>query len=425
MQTSTEIPGFEYRIGAKDDPSSETTVIELTSKDPKELDAYEQATRTYLERKVPGLFQLRYRDAFKRRSSAQETHLESTYSELLTRTLLNLGTEYWIVADEAEIHRLMSMHHTFTLLKGGKLHLAALSPKVERILDVGCGTGVWAAEMAKQYPHTEIIGIDISPLQIQNYLPRNVKILKQDIEESWGFPADHFDHINISHLNGCVRDWGELLRRANHHLKPNGTLEALETDFTTLFSDNGKDTPALHFWNSQLVKAGYLHGRTFGIAPHLADRFKDGGFIFNNETVFKMPTKPYSLEEPAQQLGAEWMLNAISGYDAWSTKLFTQRLHFTLEDTHRLLQDVKNEARDPLTHSYFHVHVVTGTKRSSLHISPIVDEQKEVERAIVQYFRHSRLVRKIGIAMLAFYLFQLYFALTGPGPESGCFTRKG
>ena len=31
-----------------------------------------------------------------------------------------------------------------------------------RVLDLGCGTGVWLSEMAKQFPSTELVGIDLN-----------------------------------------------------------------------------------------------------------------------------------------------------------------------------------------------------------------------------------------------------------------------
>lgn len=50
------------------------------------------------------------------------------------------------------------------LLCGGRLHIAPLvHPKT--ILDIGTGTGIWAMEMADQYPESMIIGTDLSPVQ--------------------------------------------------------------------------------------------------------------------------------------------------------------------------------------------------------------------------------------------------------------------
>jgi methylase of polypeptide subunit release factors len=59
-------------------------------------------------------------------------------------------------------------NHLFLLLLDDKLHLAPLlSP--QRILDLGTGTGIWAINMADQYPSAEVIGTDLSPVQPKWY----------------------------------------------------------------------------------------------------------------------------------------------------------------------------------------------------------------------------------------------------------------
>ncbi|KAL8766184.1 MAG: hypothetical protein Q9209_006949 [Squamulea sp. 1 TL-2023] len=61
---------------------------------------------------------------------------------------------YPLPNDEQELERIDIKHHVTILLAGGNLHLAPLNnPK--RILDIGTGTGIWAIEMAEQYPHSQ------------------------------------------------------------------------------------------------------------------------------------------------------------------------------------------------------------------------------------------------------------------------------
>lgn len=82
-------------------------------------------------------------------------------------------------------------HHLFSLTLKGKLHLAPIGEDrpIQRVLDAGTGTGVWAIDFgmrrspspspnnisshhslltrtkADAHPETEVIGIDISPIQ--------------------------------------------------------------------------------------------------------------------------------------------------------------------------------------------------------------------------------------------------------------------
>jgi methylase of polypeptide subunit release factors len=52
----------------------------------------------------------------------------------------------------------------FTLMLKGRLHITPLE-NPQRILDIGTGTGIWALDMADQYPEAEVIGVDLSPIQ--------------------------------------------------------------------------------------------------------------------------------------------------------------------------------------------------------------------------------------------------------------------
>ena len=66
--------------------------------------------------------------------------------------------------DEAEQDRLDMQHHSFLLVSRGELYRAPLT-KVERALDVGCGTGKWAMDFADMHPDADVIATDLSPIQ--------------------------------------------------------------------------------------------------------------------------------------------------------------------------------------------------------------------------------------------------------------------
>ena len=55
--------------------------------------------------------------------------------------------DYVMPNDEQEAERLDICHEMFKRRLNGKLHLAPIGPSPQRVLDIGCGSGIWAIEM--------------------------------------------------------------------------------------------------------------------------------------------------------------------------------------------------------------------------------------------------------------------------------------
>lgn len=131
--------------------------------------------------------------------------------------------------DEQENERLDIFHHMCELVLGGRLHLAPVGKAPARILDVGCGTGLWAVEAADEYPSAQVLGCDLSPIQ-PSMIPPNAKFEIDDVEEEWTH-NEPFDYIHARYLSGGSRSvsnhrylliW-EFLARTPHLLLPLNT----------------------------------------------------------------------------------------------------------------------------------------------------------------------------------------------------------
>jgi methylase of polypeptide subunit release factors len=49
-------------------------------------------------------------------------------------------------------------HHLFSLLQDGKLYSAPVRKDIERALDIGTGTGIWAMDFAAEFTNTTVLG---------------------------------------------------------------------------------------------------------------------------------------------------------------------------------------------------------------------------------------------------------------------------
>jgi len=118
---------------------------------------------------------------------------------------------YYMPNDVPEIHRLNEQHYILMAARGGKLHNAPLRRRDGlRVLDVGCGSGIWSLQMAEMYPEAMIVGMDISPIQ-PKAKPANVEWLVHDMEKDWPLPEEYFDFIHLSLVHGCVADWTVMM----------------------------------------------------------------------------------------------------------------------------------------------------------------------------------------------------------------------
>lgn len=91
---------------------------------------------------------------------------------------------YPLPNDKAEQDRLDLQHTLFLIMQNRKLLLCPVDLlKVHRVLDLGTGTGIWALDFGTQNPQSEVLGVDLSPIQPEWVVP-NVRFIVDDIEDT-------------------------------------------------------------------------------------------------------------------------------------------------------------------------------------------------------------------------------------------------
>lgn len=291
--------------------------------------------------------------------------------------------------DEPEIQRLNEQHWILTQVKGGSLHFAPLPPAAEkpspRILDMGCGSGIWCVEMAEEYPSAMIIGMDISPIQ-PTQKPANVEWITQDMESSssssseeeaaaaWPFPENYFDLIRLSLVHGCVQNWNTFMSKLVRHLAPGGWIEHQEFSLCKQYmldaqnqripmSSNPADLLPFFRWNRLMEQAGLARGRPLQLGPQLTSFQRSAGLENISERVFAHKWGTWMADPRERALGARTMLNTISGMEGFTTVLFTKTLGWSLEDTRDFIMEIKRNMRDDGIRKVMDLHVVCGQKK--------------------------------------------------------------
>lgn len=156
------------------------------------------------------------------------------------------------------------------------------------VLDLACGSGGWAMDVARQYPEILVTGVDNNE-PLLRYVKAHAKVRSlnnlelhvMNILQPLPFPDNSFDLINARCLFSSFSpgDWPPLVQECKRILRPGGTLRLTEME---RYNTN---SPALEkFWDIY-TRALYVSGRSFsptgrfiGITPQLSTLLHKAGF---------------------------------------------------------------------------------------------------------------------------------------------------
>ncbi|KAF5983936.1 s-adenosyl-l-methionine-dependent methyltransferase [Fusarium coicis] len=224
------------------------------------------------------------------------------------------------------------LHHYTLLLFDDKLHLAPVDKNPQKILDIGTGTGIWAIDMADEYPSAEVVGTDISAVQP-------------------AFP-DEFDFIHIRYLHGAIDDWKKLYRQAFTHVRPGGWVESLEIDIEA-HSENPKiEKDEGHIskkWCKLFFECGRKPGRTWKIARdgRQEEYMREAGFT---ELVFrswKLPVGGWPQDKKLKQIGLYNGAFIDHSIDAFAIFPIGEILGWSKEEVTVLVSQMRKALKEP------------------------------------------------------------------------------
>ncbi|MGH2493282.1 MAG: class I SAM-dependent methyltransferase [Ktedonobacteraceae bacterium] len=196
--------------------------------------------------------------------------------------------EYFIDAENAaEMARLIDQESFITGAMGGLFAERSDIATMRSILDLGCGPGQWARDVALQYPRSNVTGVDISNIMIQyaqahaqvGKLP-NISFEVMDITKPLDFPANSFDLVNarlIAFLS--PEQWTGLLNDCMRILRPGGVIRLTENEVVT--TNPATDKAFSQFYTAMArTRQGFSpSGRVLGITSRLNQLLKKSGFI--------------------------------------------------------------------------------------------------------------------------------------------------
>ncbi|MEQ9365629.1 MAG: class I SAM-dependent methyltransferase, partial [Leptospirales bacterium] len=136
-----------------------------------------------------------------------------------------------------------------------------------RILEVGCGTGVNLAYLARKYPEAELVGVDLSGDMLRKARAKlkpygdRIRLLEEPYQAGGNAGTD-FDLVLFSYSLSMINpQWAEVLDQAQKDLRPGGLLAAVD------FSDSKFVSFRNHMARNHVMVTGHL-------LPALRERFE-------------------------------------------------------------------------------------------------------------------------------------------------------
>lgn len=299
--------------------------------------------------------------------------------------------QYMMPHDERERDRLDIIHTMFKVIRPSATRLTSCPPEMlerpwegpfgasPRVLDLGCGTGIWMIDMAKAFPQAEFVGVDLHHMGPPS-LPPNVTLRAPwDFETIWLLGEQSWHLIHLQMGLGSVSDWLGLYQKIFRHLIPGvGWFEHVEIDFQPRCDDGTLRPGRLTEWWDLYIKPVYEEGKR----PIHYDEARTrtnlhaAGFVDLQHEEYRLPLWGWTDNRDEQRARAEqraglwWNIAQSSGNQTTSgVGMEAMSLaplcrygggSWTEEQVRRLCDEAQQQASDPSVHAYNVLHVWRG-----------------------------------------------------------------
>ncbi|KAK0719242.1 S-adenosyl-L-methionine-dependent methyltransferase [Lasiosphaeris hirsuta] len=270
---------------------------------------------------------------------------------------------------EGDGTRLDLQHEVFRLLLNNNL-LSTPTPASfsGQVLDLGTGTGLWAAEFAAEHPHATVLGIDLFPPSTTP-VPANCAFRALDAEKDadWDLPDAAFDLIHTRMFLFLLRDPRAMLRRCLAALRPGGRIECQEIQqpYRTEDGPEGEDTPVLRMARLR-VEAARRCGLDRAVTGRLAGLVEEVGFGEVQVEEKRIPVGPWMEGERMKEAGEKYRQCMRLGMVAFTKTVFMKGLGWTEEQVLEACDEAVRDLGNGRVYAPIKIVVATKPASSSL-----------------------------------------------------------
>lgn len=198
------------------------------------------------------------------------------------------GTYFLDAENAAEMARLINQDRILTRCMGGLFPPQFDLTGIHDVLDIGCGPGGWALDVARAYPDKQVMGIDISQIMVEfaryqavQMETANIHFQVMNILQPLAFSDTTFDLINVRFISGFLPQtlWPPFLKECFRITRPGGLIRLTEPERTI------SNSPSIEQLNDFLARAMHRAGQSsspnelqFGVTPLLRGFLISAGY---------------------------------------------------------------------------------------------------------------------------------------------------
>ncbi|KAI0068004.1 hypothetical protein BV25DRAFT_1875105 [Artomyces pyxidatus] len=187
----------------------------------------------------------------------------NSYRHEYGRGLNNYSEVYRLPADDEELDRLDKQHDMFRKIMGAYAPpmaevMADDTPgEIKTVLDLGCGSGSWIMDAARDFPHCQAVAVDLVPMQAMQVhshfefcskssldcrlcreMPENCRSEVDDINLGLQHFFGDFNVVHARLISSGIKDYQTLIDHISQVLRTRGLLELYEFDFRVYDKDH-------------------------------------------------------------------------------------------------------------------------------------------------------------------------------------------
>ena len=168
------------------------------------------------------------------------------------------GVPYVLPKDDIEADRLDFQHYLLRDILEGN-YVAPIEQTTSMMLDIGVGSGRWVYEIARAFPHAQVVGFDLEQAAMQEQLEAlpNYQYVPGNIFAGLPFADNTFDftHQRLMVLAIPLKQWPFIINELVRVTQPGGYIELIEGGYA--FERMGPVLQQFVYWgNVASKKAG-------------------------------------------------------------------------------------------------------------------------------------------------------------------------